>query len=738
MRSMSGVCWSWRRIAGEHFGIERFGIQGFGIQAEPHEVYDRSHLHLAHQVLAMNFDCARTDRELGCDVLGIRTRDEQLDHLDLARGQAIDQAAHAIAFHSASPRGDSPCDTDPHRLQHRLSSKRLHQKLRRTRPERGHDGIDIGMPAHQKNGRGDVTLGEPLAQAVPAVLDQPHVEQDACRLGGGLRIQELFFRFEAGHPIPGVPQRSLQHGEERQVVLDYRDERRFRSRQTGATSGLVSRRSHSIKLSFEVAYLIRRIPTSRWASSLQARLTESCPRVLPAAAQNARHAVRPLLFSALCLVAILFASPASADAREDKNIANWLARATESREAGDRDTAVRALIRVLEAQPIHPIAHQRLLEISGPAGKRELLDPEAKIRRAMAHPYDSAALLQGAVALIGAARLEEAIQMLERAVWLADRDPASALDAALVLRKIAPGWQTRRIVPVHVHADAAVRSTEGWRFAVRAWWLSASNSLDGTLRTRFVPILIDAFDPREGVDDLNAIHAEFLEKVKPPEEGIAALMTGRPGPTGPGAHESGVAELLGRTLVVRIVPGANEERVLAHEILHLYGAMHMPDEVDSLMNRSAPSPKLDLVTAKIVRSLVERTFGPGGIEHNVLPHVDLRQTTDAYVDALDTVLAFSDSGDADVRKSFTVSRTETARNEPHVSSLDPHFADVARIVSVLMLADSRRSDALRLLDLAVDLYGASDSEKSVQTARMADLLRRDGARSKLANADAGR
>lgn len=388
----------------------------------------------------------------------------------------------------------------------------------------------------------------------------------------------------------------------------------------------------------------------------------------------------------------------------------------------------------LQHAPTDAVAHARLAELSGFAPIHEALVPEAAIRRAWAHPYDPAALLGGAIALANAQQLAEATGLLERVVWLADLDPESALTALEILRDRVPGWRTRRIVPVQVHADAATRSTQGWQFVVRAVWWSASNSLDGILRTRFVPIVIGDFDPEHTTGDLNAIHAEYVERVEPPAEGIAAVMISRPGATAQGEPEAGVAELLGRSLAIRITPRTDPGRVLMHEILHLYGAIHISAAVDSLMNRSGASRELDPVTRRIVTATIARAFGPGGIERNVFPHVDLRETTDAYVDALETNRSFPDTR---VSRASTLSRIGRASGARPAPSLDPHFADVARIVAVMLLADSRREEALRLLDQAVDLYGSAVSERAAQTARAADLLRRDLARSQLAVADPG-
>ncbi len=433
------------------------------------------------------------------------------------------------------------------------------------------------------------------------------------------------------------------------------------------------------------------------------------------------------------LAAALISSLAVAESLHEDSVATWLARAAAERSIADHDAEIRSLTRVLELDSTHPASHARLSELSGPAPRDALADRQARIRRAMDHPYDPAALVRGGEALAQDGRLDESLELLEKAVWLADLDPASALEALQMLRERSPDWRARRVVPVHVYADAALRSSAGWRFALRTAWLSASNSLDEVLKTRFVPIAISAFDPGGQADDLDAMYRDFVEKVSPPQEGIAAVITGRPVPPLPGVWKKGVAELLGRSLAIRIEPGACQSRVLSHELLHLYGAIHVLDEEESLMNPTGTSFKLDTGSYRIAQAMVARSFGPGGIEHNVLPFIDLRRAIDAYLGALSANLGFRAAG-IEEAQNIGVSRQLAAGWARQATGLDSHFADAARIVAGLMIADSRRTEALRLLELAEELYPLN-SWKGQQVAREADALRRELARSKPPVAD---
>jgi hypothetical protein len=318
-------------------------------------------------------------------------------------------------------------------------------------------------------------------------------------------------------------------------------------------------------------------------------------------------------------------------------------------------------------------------------------------------------------------RIDEALEFLERAVWLADVDPQSGLTALRRLKELSEPWRRRRIVPVHVHVDASIRARDGWLFRMRTLWLSVSTTLDEVLETRFVPVMIGGFQVSESSSDLDSIHEVFLTSTPPPAEGILAAVTERAIPDGVGLAKKGVAEFLGRSLVVRMPADASKSRVLAHEILHLYGAIHVLDGVDTLMNPTGTALILDAPSLRIVRALRGRGFGPGGIEANVLPWIDLTETVDAYRAALSVNLGMRDAGVTKALRGAGESAGRAAKQVQRATQLDPHLADVARLVAVLTLADGRRADALALLKLSSQLYGES-SPRGRETAEQARQL----------------
>jgi hypothetical protein len=131
---------------------------------------------------------------------------------------------------------------------------------------------------------------------------------------------------------------------------------------------------------------------------------------------------------------------------------------------------------------------------------------------------------------------------------------------------------------------------------------------------------------------------------------------------------------------------------------------------------------LDGPSIRIVRALRDRAFGPGGIEDNVLPWIDLTETVAAYRVALNVNLGLRDAGIAEALEEHLASPEQAALRARRATRLDSHLADAARLVAALMLADARREEALRLLDLSSQLYGA-DTPRGRQTAEQVELLR---------------
>ncbi|MFQ5416695.1 MAG: hypothetical protein ACE5FL_06560 [Myxococcota bacterium] len=354
-------------------------------------------------------------------------------------------------------------------------------------------------------------------------------------------------------------------------------------------------------------------------------------------------------------------------------------------------------------------AHARLMRLTGDAPRGATPSGTASLRLAEEHPYDPWALLVAGREMVRSGADAAAADSLRRAVWLGDRDPASAAEAAALLARISDSWQGHLLVPVHLYADESIRAVEGWEFRLRTLLLRASNGLAPLLRIRFTPASIRSFDSRGASADLASIHERFTRATEsPPSEGILAAFTRRLPRARKAPPQRGLAEFLGRRLTVRLAPGASTTRVLIHEILHLYGAMHVADRRDSLMNPAGDSLYLDSASHRTAFAMRARSFAGQGIEADVLPNVDLPEVLDAYR----AVLAAHP----------TLRRMDAAETREGVLS-DPHLADVARVVAVLMLSDGRRGEALELFDAAARLYPAG-SARARETAGHARSLRR--------------
>jgi hypothetical protein len=401
---------------------------------------------------------------------------------------------------------------------------------------------------------------------------------------------------------------------------------------------------------------------------------------------------------------VVFQSEAPADSRE---VTALLRLADAERRAGKQESEYAKHVQVIEHDDAHSRAHSRLAEITGRASGSLIPRSDDLVLRAQRYPYDPRALVAGAEALAQRGRDDQAAEYLERAVWLADLDPSAALIAIRRLQVQSDEWKRRRIVPVQLYADELIRAQPGWQFEMRSLWLSASEMLDSVLDTRFVPIAILPFSAGDTPNDLDSIHEAFLAEGRPSADGVFAAITGRPVPSGDAVYKKGVAEFLGRSLAVRVAPGAIRSRVLAHEILHLYGAIHVLDGIDTLMNPTGGSLALDTPNVRVVRSLRSREFGAGGIEQNVLPWIDLGETVAAYRSALSLNLSLRDAEIKEAMSSSDTSTDQTAFRLQQATQLDTHLADAARLVAVLMLADGQRAEALRLLDLSSQLYGPS-------------------------------
>lgn len=407
------------------------------------------------------------------------------------------------------------------------------------------------------------------------------------------------------------------------------------------------------------------------------------------------------------LVALLLASiflacagaPAPA-ARPSKPESSEVRLAAEAMAAGDDATARTHLEAAVAADPGDFVAHQRLAALTGSAPLEEPATVDAAVELANRHPYDPRALLAAGRALVDAGRGDEAMPALETAVYLASRAPRAGAEAVALLQDLSPEWRASRIVHVVALADEALRDVEGWRFRLRDLWDTAEATLEPFLRTRFVLVSLDSFEVRGVGPRLEDMLSAMARRTGFRRRGIAAGFTAEPLPDEPGAKR-GIAEYLGTHVVVRDEGEGRTPRTLSHEVAHLYGAVHVVDERQSLMNVSGDSRRLDARNARILRALAGRHFFPGGPEENVIPALDLSEAIAAFTDVLMFDLTYRKLG----LDAALAGRPGADRRAQRDAQLDPHLGDVSVFLSRLLWEDQRRDEALTVLEAAVNLYG---------------------------------
>jgi hypothetical protein len=219
------------------------------------------------------------------------------------------------------------------------------------------------------------------------------------------------------------------------------------------------------------------------------------------------------------------------------------------------------------------------------------------------------------------------------------------------------------------------------------------------------------------------VHEAFGRSLQPaPADGIVAGFTALPVPASPGAWKLGLAELLGRRITVRLPAGAVESRPLAHELLHLFGAVHVDGTIDSLMNPDGSELRLDPGNLEIVRATRGRGFSHGGFERNVLPFVDRDRLIDAYSALLRTNLALRELGIEEVLALREISPPHAVARANALRSFDPHLAEVAALVAALLVSDGRQAPAVGLYEVAAALWGP-DTDKGRESLARAEVLR---------------
>lgn len=402
------------------------------------------------------------------------------------------------------------------------------------------------------------------------------------------------------------------------------------------------------------------------------------------------------------------------------------------RAGGDAERARSLLWRVVRSEPLHLRAHAELEAVTGSAPRKLPATPQARIALAERHPYDPWATLQAARALIAEGEPVEARRLLASRAWLAGIDPEAGLAGLELLARLDPAWAARRVVPVHCYADETVRRDPAWAMRMRALFAHASRALEPVLDVVLLPVTTGAFRSAPAVaaqktawPGLEAIDAAFEATAgRPPERGIVALFTERRPPRISGRVQLGHAEYFGRRMTVRLEPGELRSRTLLHEVLHLYGAVHISDDVPSLMNPYGEQMQLDAANHRIAQLTRVRGFGPGGVERNVLEPIDPQELAQALVAALQLNLHFRRLGIRDAVEARKTSRVQAAREARHAVALDQQLGDTASFLARLDLHQGYEASAARYYEVAAALYGPGSARGRRARASADQLWRR--------------
>src|SRR5215813_8792807 len=177
-------------------------------------------MHLAHDLSAVDLYGALRHAEFGSDALVCVAGDYQGHDFALAlgeRGEALLQpgdgrrrlALQAVAL-------DARVDG----VEQLLIAERLAQELDRPRLDRAHRHRDVAVAGNEDDGKMDARLRQLLLEREAARARQSHVEHEAARGVGALRLQELLRRSEYARLETDGGDKILDGVAHRRVVVD--------------------------------------------------------------------------------------------------------------------------------------------------------------------------------------------------------------------------------------------------------------------------------------------------------------------------------------------------------------------------------------------------------------------------------------------------------------------------------------------------------------------------------------
>ncbi len=390
---------------------------------------------------------------------------------------------------------------------------------------------------------------------------------------------------------------------------------------------------------------------------------------------------------------------------------------------GDKQSARAELKKAFARNLRTPALQQEFAEITGVARRRSVKSDREAIQLAVDYPFDPWAVFTAGRAAAIAGQPDIAMTYFESTLWLSMADPSMGKLAFGELQRLSPQWRERRLVPVQIWADETVRADPAWLFRSIHLFRNLSHDSDAMVKTVFLPVSRHAFESGDGFPTLANIMQRFYEsnpRIAP--NGIVIILTERKPPDLRGeSWRLGQAEFLGRIMTVRLEPGELRSRVLAHELLHLYGGIHISPETKSIMNPSGGSYTLDPINASIFKTLRNRRFHSTGIENNVFPWIDIAQAADAYEQGVLLNLKYRKAGMMEARKDYSESPYVAAQRAQKAQQLDEHLISITNFLANLRLAQGETLQAIQTLRVTYQLQGPNTGAGRKTLARIQRL-----------------
>ncbi len=381
------------------------------------------------------------------------------------------------------------------------------------------------------------------------------------------------------------------------------------------------------------------------------------------------------------------------------------------RRQGDKKAARAELEKAFALNLRTPALQQEFAEVSGAAPRRLIKNAKEAIQLARDYPFDPWAVVTAGEVASVSGQPQIAVNYFESALWLAMANPQFGEIAFNKLQGLSEEWRKRRLVPVHIWADETIRADSAWKFRAIHLFRNLSHDSDAMVKTIFLPISSQGFESGNGFPTLSNIEQRFRESTPGvPGYGIVIILTERVPPKIPGeSWRLGQAQFLGRVMTVRLKPGELRSRVLVHELLHLYGGIHISPEAESIMNPSGDSYKLDPINASIFSNMRNRQFTSQGIQQNIFPWIDLREAAKNYERGLRLNLGFRNAGMIEARNDLTESPFVAAQRAQKAQQLDEHLISISKFLADIYLVQGKKAKAIETLRLTQQLQGPNSS-----------------------------